>query len=199
MTDKTEATRLADALTSVVQTYPQMSEDEPGGYCSEVDQIMDEAAALLRRWPDGEPAAPAHDGRVMVPKAPTVEMARDQSERIAALEAKNAELRAANKRAMFAMRDMEAALETERMRLVACGVVALADTPESAASARQMHDDYRSASLTDVIRRVDECIALRAALEKSRRSEHNPFETDNQSEHYERLCAALRAIEEVRK
>lgn len=57
MTDKTEATRLADALTSVVQTYPQMGEDEPGGYCSEVDQVMDEAAALLRQWPEGEPVA----------------------------------------------------------------------------------------------------------------------------------------------
>lgn len=51
MTDKTqpEALRLADRLQAAVQTYPQMSEDEPGGYASEVDQIMDDAAAELRR------------------------------------------------------------------------------------------------------------------------------------------------------
>jgi hypothetical protein len=33
-----------------VQTYPQMSEDEPGGYCTEVDQCMDQAIALLREY-----------------------------------------------------------------------------------------------------------------------------------------------------
>jgi len=56
---------------------------------------------------------------------------------------------------------VKADLETERMRLVACGVVALCDTPSSAKSAREMHQDYRSASLSDVERRVDECIQLR--------------------------------------
>lgn len=44
-----EALRLADWLQAAVQTYPQTSEDEPGGYASEVDQVMDEAAAELRR------------------------------------------------------------------------------------------------------------------------------------------------------
>jgi hypothetical protein len=58
------------------------------------------------------------------------------------------------------------ALECERMRLVACGVVAISDTPESAASARDMHADYRSAACDDVARRVDECIRLRAQVEK---------------------------------
>lgn len=52
-------------------------------------------------------------------------------------------------------------LVRERMRLVACGVVASADTPESAAKAREMHKDYRSASCDDVARCVDECMALR--------------------------------------
>jgi hypothetical protein len=47
------------------------------------------------------------------------------------------------------------------MRLVACGIVALADTPKSAARERNMHPDYRSISLDDVIRRVDECMQLR--------------------------------------
>ncbi len=59
---------------------------------------------------------------------------------------------------------LRADLERERLRLAACGVVALADTPQSAATAREMHPDYRSGSLEDVIRRVDECIALRAQL-----------------------------------
>jgi len=52
--------------------------------------------------------------------------------------------------------------ERERMRLAACGVVAMSDTPESAKQARDMHPDYRSASCDDVARRVDECMRLRA-------------------------------------
>jgi hypothetical protein len=61
---------------------------------------------------------------------------------------------------------LRADLERERMRLVACGVVAMSDTPESAAKARDMHPDYRSASCDDVARRVDECIALRAQRDR---------------------------------
>lgn len=60
------------------------------------------------------------------------------------------------------IRRLNAELERERMRLAACGVVALADTPESAAQAREMCDEYRSASCDDVARRVDECMTLRA-------------------------------------
>jgi len=52
-------------------------------------------------------------------------------------------------------------LEIERMRNVACGVVAMADTPDSAKQARDMHPDYMSAACSDVARRVDECIKLR--------------------------------------
>jgi hypothetical protein len=59
---------------------------------------------------------------------------------------------------------LRADLEREQLRLAACGVVALANTPESAAKARQMHDDYRSASCDDVARAVDREMALRAAL-----------------------------------
>ena len=44
-----EALRLADELQQAVQSYPQRSEEEPGGYCSEQDQIMDFAASELRR------------------------------------------------------------------------------------------------------------------------------------------------------
>ena len=72
-----------------------------------------------------------------------------------------------------------AAAESERdalrMQLVACGVVALANTPESAANAREMHPDYRSAACDDVARAVDremalraECDALRADAERYR-------------------------------
>ena len=60
------------------------------------------------------------------------------------------------------VRRLNAELERERMRLAACGVVALADTPESAAQAREMRDEYRSASCDDVARRVDECMTMRA-------------------------------------
>jgi len=73
---------------------------------------------------------------------------------------------AANPSAVLSLIDRlkkaEAELERERMRLTACGVVALADTPESAAKAREMRDEYRSASCDDVARRVDECMTLRA-------------------------------------
>lgn len=61
---------------------------------------------------------------------------------------------------------LRADLETERMKLAAIGVVACADTPESAASARQMLPEHRSAALDDVERRVDECIALRKDKEE---------------------------------
>lgn len=56
-------------------------------------------------------------------------------------------------------------LETECMRLAAIGVVVLADTVASRDQARDMLAEYRSAALSDVERRVDECIALREQLE----------------------------------
>ncbi len=61
-------------------------------------------------------------------------------------------------------KELRRQLETERMRNVACDVVAMADTPTSAEEARKMLPDYRSAALESVIRRVDECIALRQQL-----------------------------------
>ena len=66
----------------------------------------------------------------------------------------------------------KAELERERIRLAACGVVALADTLESAAKAREMRADYRSASCDDVARRVDECILLRAKLTVAMKALH---------------------------
>jgi len=64
--------------------------------------------------------------------------------------------------------ELEAELERERMRLVACGVVAMADTPDNAKEARKMHPDYESAACSDVARRVDECIELRSKLSVAR-------------------------------
>jgi hypothetical protein len=65
--------------------------------------------------------------------------------------------------------ELEDGLETERCRLEACGVVANANTRETAAKQRVMHEDYKSASLLDVIRAVDTEIKQReriAELEK---------------------------------
>jgi len=62
------------------------------------------------------------------------------------------------------IKELEDQLETERMRLAACGVVAQADTVSSRVEARKMLPEYRSASLSDVERRVDECIELREKL-----------------------------------
>lgn len=67
------------------------------------------------------------------------------------------------------IRRLRAELETERMRLVACSVIALANTPESAASARDMHPDYQSPYCDDVARAVDREIALRAELAEYKR------------------------------
>lgn len=63
---------------------------------------------------------------------------------------------------------LQAELETERIRLAACGVVALANTPDSAAKARDMQPEYRSASCDDVARMVDENMRLRAELDTAR-------------------------------
>lgn len=57
--------------------------------------------------------------------------------------------------------ELECDLERALMRLVACDVVAMADTQDSAKEVRKMHPDYESAACESVKRRVDECIALR--------------------------------------
>jgi hypothetical protein len=62
------------------------------------------------------------------------------------------------------IKELEDQLETESMRLAACGVVALADTALSHVEDRKMLSKYRSASLSYVERRVDECIELREKL-----------------------------------
>lgn len=65
------------------------------------------------------------------------------------------------------MEELQDELETERMRLAACGVVAMANNAKSASNARVMNDKYRSASLDDVIRAVDAEMRYRDAIEKT--------------------------------
>jgi len=65
-------------------------------------------------------------------------------------------------------RTIEAQLERERIRLAACGVVALSNTPESAARAREMLPEYESASCNDVARMVDKNMDLEAQLAELR-------------------------------
>ena len=59
-------------------------------------------------------------------------------------------------------------LETERMRLAACDVVAMANTPESAARVRDILPKYFSASLHSVMGAVDREMELRAEVERLR-------------------------------
>lgn len=68
------------------------------------------------------------------------------------------------------LKKAEDELHTERMRLSACGVVAQANTRASAARARDMHPDYKSASCNDVARAVDREMELREALERPGRT-----------------------------
>ena len=57
-------------------------------------------------------------------------------------------------------------LERERMRLVACEVVALGNTPESAAKAREMRQEFCSTACDAVASAVDREMRYRESLEK---------------------------------
>ena len=63
-----------------------------------------------------------------------------------------------------------AELETERLRLAACGVVAMANTPESAARVRDILPVHFSASLHSVMGAVDREMELRAEVERLRKA-----------------------------
>lgn len=80
---------------------------------------------------------------------------------------------AANPAAILSLLDelerAESDAERLRMQLAACGVVAMCNTAESAAKARDMHPDYMSASCQDVMRAVDTEMALREELEQYRK------------------------------
>ena len=97
------------------------------------------------------------------------------AERLDALEAENERLRKENDtlRALLGadgamLQEADKEIERLRMQLAACGVVAMANTPESAAKVRDMHADYKSASCDDVARAVDREMALRAELATAR-------------------------------
>ncbi len=58
-TDKlAERAALVQRLRAAVQMYPQTSEDEPCGYMTEFDQLLDEAAAALEAEAKPAPAEP---------------------------------------------------------------------------------------------------------------------------------------------
>ena len=114
------------------------------------------AAAVLRQltdWRRGVDADPPKPGEVLE----AIDAAITAIERLEAAEKDRDALRAE--------------LETERMRLAACGVVALSNTPDSAKQAREMRPEYWSASCGDVARMVDENIKLRARIEAMEKQE----------------------------
>jgi hypothetical protein len=57
-------------------------------------------------------------------------------------------------------------LERERLRLAACGVVAMSNTRETAERNRECHKSYKSASFNDVCAAVDREMALRERVEE---------------------------------
>ena len=76
------------------------------------------------------------------------------------------------------IQDLEQQLETERMRVVACGIIATSDTPFSAAKNRDCHPDYWSASADDIARQIDELMRLRAQQKTVPVSERLPGPED---------------------
>lgn len=57
--------------------------------------------------------------------------------------------------------ELQAEVERLQMQLAACGVVAMANTRETATKQRDMHPDYMSVSCQDVMATVDREMALR--------------------------------------
>lgn len=84
-------------------------------------------------------------------------------------------------------------LETERMRLAACGVVALSNTPESATKARDMAPEYWSASCADVAGLVDSEMNLRQQLTASQAREAKLREALNRASGFEVYMAQANA------
>lgn len=62
------------------------------------------------------------------------------------------------------VRELEDALELERMRLAACGVAAMANTEKTLAERLQKDNPYYSASYGDVCAAVDREMSYRTAL-----------------------------------
>ena len=70
------------------------------------------------------------------------------------------------------VRELREKLEMERMKLAACGVVAQANTRETAKQARDMNAEYRSASCDDVAAAVDREMGLREKLAAAEAKQH---------------------------
>ena len=97
--------------------------------------------------------------------------------------------------------ELEAELERERMRIAACGVVAGANTRDSAAKVRQISPEYRSALLCDVERAVDREMAERERREAAeaeladKRGRREDIRANERRALRERLiCAALTGL-----
>ena len=74
----------------------------------------------------------------------------------------------ANKHLRYDMAVVKVENERLRMQLAACGVVANANTPETAKQARNMKQEYYCASVADVAWAVDREMELRAELEAAK-------------------------------
>lgn len=92
---------------------------------------------------------------------------------IASLKAHIAELEARCKAQHEVMTDMVAErnalkdeLERERIRLAACGVVAISNTRETAKENREVSNEYKSSSFDQVCAAVDREMALRERIEE---------------------------------
>jgi len=75
------------------------------------------------------------------------------------------------------LKSSEKELEHQRMRLAACGVVALANTRESAAKQREMLPEYWSASCADICAAIDREMDLREQLEAAKQDKFNARES----------------------
>ena len=85
---------------------------------------------------------------------------------------------------------LEQELETERMRLAACGVIALANTANSAIQARDMLPEYWSASAQDCASAVDREMDYRSRLAMAEK------DRDELQKRAERMQKALSDIAE---
>ena len=94
--------------------------------------------------------------------------------RLAPMEAELQQAREERTALLVNEQNLREELERERIRLAACGVVAMSNTRESAAKHREMAPEYWSASCGDVVRAVDAEMALREELAALRASLGEP-------------------------
>lgn len=126
------------------------------------------------------------------------EIERLEKEKTAALEAVYHEV----EKVVTLKHKLEGELEAERIRHAACGVIALSNTLDSAKQARQMKDEYWSASCADVANAVDREMALRDKLAECEAREaklrdalkvlmSSPFDYPDDEYQQDKLAAAM--------